>query len=98
MPDLRERRRHNPDPGGYRHVRDAGGELIEHDIELYVQNLSDTAYIYIGDSSVTSSSFGMRLGPNDSMTFDYRGYDNRPTFYGIASANSTPISVFRIQR
>lgn len=73
-------------------------ELIEHDIELYVQNLSDTAYIYIGDSSVTSSSFGMRLGPNDSMTFDYRGYDNRPTFYGIASANSTPISVFRIQR
>lgn len=73
-------------------------ELIEHDIELYVQNLSDTAYIYIGDSNVTSSSFGMRLGPNDSMTFDYRGYDSRPTFYGIASANNTPVSVFRVQR
>lgn len=73
-------------------------ELVEHDIELYVQNLSDTAYVYIGNSSVTSSSFGMCLGPNDSMTFDYRGYDSRPTFYGIASANNTLVSVFRVQR
>lgn len=75
-----------------------GSELVEHDIELYVQNLSDTAYVYIGDSAVTSSVFGMRLGPNDSMTFDYRGYDSRPTFYGISSVNNSTVSVFRIQR
>lgn len=73
-------------------------ELVEHDIELYVQNLSDTAYVYVGDSAVTSSSFGMRLGPNDSMTFDYRGYDVRPTFYGISSQNNSQVSVFRVQR
>ena len=73
-------------------------ELVEHDIELYVQNISDTAYVYIGDSSVTNNSFGMRLGPNDSMTFDYRGYDNRPTFYGVSSQNNSTVSVYRIQR
>lgn len=73
-------------------------ELVEHDIELYVQNLSDTAYVCIGDSAVTSNSFGMRLGPNDSMTFDYRGYDSRPTFYGISSQNNSQVSVFRVQR
>lgn len=73
-------------------------ELVEHDIELYVQNLSDTAYVYVGDSLVTTTTFGMRLGPNDSMTFDYRGYDNRPTFYGISSQNNSTVSVFRVQR
>lgn len=73
-------------------------ELVEHDIELYVQNLSDTAYIYVGDSDVTSEQFGMRLGPNDSMTFDYRGYDNRPTFYGMSSQSDSMVGVFRIQR
>lgn len=72
--------------------------LSEHDIELYVQNLSGTAYVYVGDSSVTSASYGMRLNPNDSMTFDYRGYDQRVTFYGVSSENGSSVSVFRVQR
>ena len=73
-------------------------ELVEHDIELYVQNLSNIAYVYIGDENVTDETFGMRLGPNDSMTFDYRGYDNRPTFYGVSSESTSTVSVFRVQR
>jgi hypothetical protein len=48
-----------------------------------VQNVSDTEYIYIGNSTVSSSSFGFKLYPKQAFTVELRPYDK---IYAIASA------------
>lgn len=48
-----------------------------------VQNVSDTDYIYIGNSSVSSSNYGFKLYPKQAFTVELRPYDR---VYAVASA------------
>lgn len=62
-----------------------------------IQNNHASNIVYVGNSSaVTSSSFGVQLAAGSSVSLD----DLRPTdqIWVIASAASTPVSAFTIQR
>lgn len=50
---------------------------------LIVQNVSDTEYIYIGNSDVTTANYGFRIYPRQAFTIELRPFDR---IYAIGSA------------
>lgn len=50
---------------------------------LIIQNTSETEYVYIGGSNVSSSNYGFMLYPRQAFTAELRPFDK---IYGVASA------------
>ena len=59
-------------------------------VSLSIQNLDDNAYVYIGNSEVSSTSFGIRIDPGGLASFD--GLRKDTHFYAISSVNGSQIS------
>lgn len=58
--------------------------------DLTVQNVNATGYIYLGSSSVSSSSYGFRILPNHSISFELPGKD---AMYAVASIDNMQAAV-----
>ncbi|MEY4331445.1 MAG: hypothetical protein RLZZ196_183 [Bacteroidota bacterium] len=43
--------------------------------DITIQNLSDTRYVYLGGSGVSSNDFGYRLSPGAAVSFELPGTD-----------------------
>lgn len=61
--------------------------------DLTVQNVNSTGYIYLGNSSVSSSSYGFRILPNHSISFELPGKDS---MYAVASIDNMQAAVMII--
>ena len=61
---------------------------------LVVQNVDSAEYIYIGNSSVSSSNFGFKLYPGQAFTVELRPYD-RVYAVGSSSINAVCMSIER---
>ena len=60
-------------------------------MDFTVQNSNDTGYIYLGGTeSVSSTSYGFRILPNHSISFEIAGKD---ALYAIASDNGMKAAV-----
>lgn len=55
--------------------------------QVYIQNLSSTATVYVGGSGVTSTSYGMAIAPNASASINSLSYTS--VLYAVSSAAST---------
>lgn len=62
-------------------------------VDLTVQNINDAGYIYVGNSEVSTVSFGYRLSPGHAMSFELSGKDS---LYVIASNPNMRISVLTL--
>lgn len=62
-------------------------------IDMTIQNISDTAYVYIGGEGVTSISFGYKLSPGHAISFELPSTD---ALYAIASQNNTKIATMNV--
>lgn len=52
-------------------------------MDITLQNVNASGYIYIGgDDTLSSTSYGFRIMPNHSISFELPGYD---ALYAIAS-------------
>lgn len=58
--------------------------------DLTVQNVNASGYIYLGSSSVSSSSYGFRIMPNHSVSFELPGKD---AMYAVSSIDSMQAAV-----
>lgn len=58
--------------------------------DLTMQNANDTGYIYLGDSTVSSTSYGFRIMPNHSISFELPGKNN---MYAVSSSNGMKVAV-----
>jgi len=61
---------------------------VEHQgMNIYIQNISDNGYVYIGTdhqySKLTLENFGHRLGPNESIK-NYNSNSNRSFIFNNA--------------
>lgn len=65
---------------------------VEGGCTISIQNLDETAYIYLGNESVTSSLYGVRLSPGETWSADLRPYEE---VYAVGSAQA---SVFIMER
>lgn len=50
---------------------------------LIIQNISETEYIYVGHSAVSSSNYGFMIYPRQAFTIELRPFDR---IYAVGSA------------
>ncbi len=62
-------------------------------MDITLQNVNDSGYIYIGGSSaVSSTNYGFRIMPNHSISIELNGND---AIYAISSANGMSLAVLK---
>lgn len=62
-------------------------------MDITLQNVSSSGYIYIGGEGVTAANYGYRLLPNHSFSVELIGSE---ALYAIASAPDTEVAVLRL--
>jgi len=60
-------------------------------MDITIQNLSETAYVYLGGADVNQEDFGYRLAPNNAWSIELSGND---ALYAIAD-EATHIAVLK---
>jgi hypothetical protein len=65
---------------------------IHSGMDITIQNLDSSAYVYIGGEGVTSSSFGYRLAPASAISFELPG---KNALYAIAYTDGAQIAVLK---
>jgi len=65
-------------------------------MDMSIQNLSSTAFVYIGNSSVSSTNFGFRIDPGAVLSIDRVMWKDE--IYAIADTNNSAIAVIRLDR
>jgi hypothetical protein len=61
-------------------------------MDVTIQNIHASAYVYIGGEGVTSSSYGYRLSPGTAISFELPGKD---ALYAITGTNGSQIAVIK---
>lgn len=61
-------------------------------MDITIQNIHASAYVYIGGEGVTSSSYGYRLSPNTAISFELPGKD---ALYAITGTNGSQVAVIK---
>lgn len=62
-------------------------------IDITLQNVNDTGYIYIGGTdTISSTNYGFRIMPNHSFSIELNGND---AIYAIASVNGMSLAVLK---
>ena len=69
------------------------GEESSYVLSLSIQNLSEDKNIYIGDSSVSSSSFGFKLPANGTVIFE--NLRKSTEIYAIAEDGEIDLAIMR---
>lgn len=65
---------------------------IHSGMDITIQNIDDSDYVYIGAAGVTTSDFGYRLAPNNAIAFELPGYD---AIYAISGTNGTEVAIMK---
>jgi hypothetical protein len=61
-------------------------------MDVTIQNIHDSAYVYIGGEGVTTSSYGYRLNPGSAISFELPGKD---ALYAITDTNNSQIAIIK---
>jgi hypothetical protein len=61
-------------------------------MDITIQNISATAYVYIGAENVNSSNFGYRLNPASAISFELPGRD---ALYATSDTNGSQIATLK---
>jgi molybdopterin biosynthesis enzyme MoaB len=61
-------------------------------MDVTIQNVDDSAYVYIGGTGVTSSDYGYRIAPGHAISFELPGRDN---LFAITNTNNSKIAVLK---
>jgi hypothetical protein len=61
-------------------------------LDITIQNIHASAYVYLGGEGVTTSSYGYRLNPGTAISFELPGKD---AMYAITDTNSSQVAVIK---
>lgn len=64
--------------------------VVHSGLDVTVQNVNDSGYIYLGGENVSSTNYGFRILPNHSISFELPG---KAYLYAIASTTSMKAAV-----
>ena len=65
---------------------------IHSGLDITVQNVHDSAYVYLGGVEVTASNYGYRLAPGAAFSIELPG---RNSLYAITDTNNSKIAVLK---
>jgi len=59
-------------------------------MDITIQNVNSSGYVYVGAEGVSSSDYGYRILPNHAISFELHGND---ALYVVASAPDMDVAV-----
>ena len=59
-------------------------------VDITVQNINASGYVYIGGSDLTSGNYGFRIDPSHAISIELNGRDS---LYALGSTSGLSISV-----
>lgn len=62
-------------------------------MDITIQNVHDSAYVYLGGEGVTSSDYGYRLSPGAAWSVELPGSN---ALYAISNTNNSQIAMFKL--
>lgn len=62
-------------------------------MDITLQNVNDSGYIYIGAEGVAIANYGYRIAPNTAISFELPGHD---ALYAIAGINGLKIAAMQV--
>ena len=69
-------------------------DFYERSYSISVQNLHSSHFVFVGDSSVTTSSYGFRIAPGD--TFALQDVSVSDDLYAVTDTGSTDVAVIKV--
>jgi hypothetical protein len=61
--------------------------------DITIQNVSETAIVYIGGTNVTTSSYGYKLLPGAAWSVEL---PPRDSLYGVSDTNGSQVAVLKV--
>jgi hypothetical protein len=61
-------------------------------MDITLQNVHDTAYVYVGAEGVTSSNYGYRIAPGHAISWEL---PERDELYAISDTNNSKLAVLK---
>lgn len=62
-------------------------------MDITIQNINPSGYVYVGGEGVTASDYGFRIMPNHAISFELPGFDE---LFLIGSADGLEAAVIKI--
>lgn len=59
-------------------------------LDISVQNVNSSGYVYVGGEGVTTTNYGFRISPNSAISFELDGHDS---IYLVSSSNGLSAAV-----
>jgi hypothetical protein len=61
-------------------------------MDITIQNVHESAYVYVGGEGVTSSDYGFRIAPGSAFSIELPGQD---ALYAISTVDTSKVSVLK---
>jgi hypothetical protein len=65
---------------------------IHSGMDITIQNIDSSAYVYIGGEGVDSENFGYRISPDNAWSIELSGRD---AIYAISSTEGSVVAILR---
>lgn len=62
-------------------------------LDLTIQNVHASAYVYVGGEGVTANDYGYRIAPNNGISFSLLSHD---AIYAITDTNGSKVAVITV--
>ena len=61
-------------------------------LDITLQNVHETAYVYVGAEGVSTSNYGYRIAPGHAISWELPGTD---ALYAITDTNNSKLAVLK---
>lgn len=61
-------------------------------MDITIQNVHESAYVYLGGEDATTSDYGYRLMPNSAISFELPGRD---ALYAVSDTDGSQVAVIK---
>jgi len=61
-------------------------------MDITIQNIHESAYVYVGGEGVTASGYGYRIAPGAAFSIELPGQD---ALYAISTVNSSKVAILQ---
>ena len=62
-------------------------------MDITIQNVNETAFVFIGGEGVTTTNYGYRISPNNGIAFELA---ERDALYAISDVNEAKIAMIKV--
>lgn len=62
-------------------------------MDITLQNVNETAYVFVGGEGVTATNYGYRISPNNGIAFELA---ERDALYAISDVNNSKLAVIKV--